>query len=185
MKAGHKEENTLLTNEELMEAYQLGNCDAFDELYQRLAPRTYAYLRSRLNTKPETDDVFQQVFLKFHASRGHYDAHYTVMPWLYAICRSVLTDYFRQAARDKRTIAAQSAFAASETVASPLKDGSILDNAPLPLKQLDLLRLRFEQDMSFAEIAQRLGTTPVNARQLVSRAVRRVAGLLKARENNG
>lgn len=174
-----------LTDEALMEAYQLGNSEAFVELYGRLSPRVYGYLRNRLPSQVETDDVFQQVFLKFHKSRGSYEKTYSLAPWLYAICRSVLTDHFRRGSRERQNQSAHLAFVHSQVLDTPVANSlGMFEEQSLTAKQLEVLRLRFEHDLSFTQIAERLKTTPGNARQLVSRAVRRLSCLLKVRGEN-
>lgn len=52
------------------------------------------------------------------------------------------------------------------------------DLSALPGRQRIAVKLRYTDDLSFEEIAKRLDTTPGNARQIVSRALRSLKSLL-------
>lgn len=155
-----------------MRAYQLGSEQAFDALYRRHSGRVYGYLKGKLSDRALVDDVFQGTFLKLHSARGHYDPSFPFVPWLFTICRSVLTDQLRKKARtleDLNEVAVKEAVAEEvESAASPP------DLNELPVTQRKAVELRYGSEMPFDEIAKRLETTPANVRQLVSRAIRRL-----------
>src|SRR5689334_13553329 len=70
------------TDENLMLAYQNGNEEAFQILYQRHHRRVYGYLLAKLKTKQLVEEAFQTTFLKLHQSRHHYDSKLPFTPWL-------------------------------------------------------------------------------------------------------
>jgi RNA polymerase sigma factor (sigma-70 family) len=162
-----------LDDEELMAAYQLGSIEAFHEIYRRHSRRVYGFLKARLRDQNSVDDVFQAVFLKFHQARAQYKREYPLLPWLYAVCRSVLNDWLRkQKLRgEKEGWAAESLAAAEESAGQSF---TLPPEAQLSTAQTAALTLRFREDSSFAEIARSLETSEANARQLVSRALRRL-----------
>ncbi len=164
-----------MTDEELMKAYQLGDEKAFTILYERYSGRVYGYLRGKLRDRPSVDDVFQATFMKLHQTRASYDAGFPFAPWLFTVCRSVLIDHARKKERqleDPDPIAIEQAVA---TVIDP--NGATLPNfEALPDSQRKALELRYTNDLSFDEIARRLETTQSNARQLVSRAIKKLRG---------
>ncbi|MEK6704172.1 MAG: RNA polymerase sigma factor [Bdellovibrionota bacterium] len=181
----HKEQG----DEELMLAYQNGDEKAFGLLYQRYSGRVYGYLSRRLKGDRElTDDLFQATFLKFHKSRFQYDASFKFAPWIFIICKSVLVDGVRKRGRiledaDSLHIDAAVDSASQEaSSAAPLSivaaEGRIPAFGSLSAMQKTVLELRFNEDLSFDEIARKLDTSPINARQIVSRAVRRLRALM-------
>ncbi len=163
------------SDETLMRAYQQGDEKAFATLYRRHSPKVYGYLRARLRERALVDDVFQATFLKLHKSRGRFDPSYPFVPWLFTVCRSALVDGLRAKGRrleELDPIAVENAPAAPGPPAPDLPDlGS------LPAEQRRAVELRYLGELPFEEIARKLETSPANARQLVSRAVRRLRAL--------
>ena len=160
------------SDEELMLAYQLGDEDAFRELYTRHSGRVLGFLRSKVRNEAKARDIFQATFLKLHTSRRHYNQNFPFIPWLFTVCRSELIDAFRKAARIK------------EDGMGVLPEGveskpvfRELDTSVLNKSQQQAIELRYGKDFSFDEIARALGTSPANARQLVSRAVNALRSL--------
>lgn len=159
-----------------MIAYQLGEEPAFRELYSRYSGRVYAFLTSRVFDKIERDDLFQTIFLKLHKSRHLYNADFLFAPWLFTICRTALLDYFRS---KKPNLVSEGG---TEIPDIGVTTGSVLvlEDAikGLPENQRTALQMRYQDGLNFSEIATRLKTSSTNARQLISRALR------KLRSNN-
>jgi RNA polymerase sigma factor (sigma-70 family) len=167
------------TDEKLMRAYQLGESRAFETLYHRYSPKVYGYVRGRMRDPGAADDVFQAVFMKLHQSRNLYDTRCAFAPWLFTIARTVLIDHMRKAGRNEET-PVEDIEALAEPVEMNVSTGSSalgVDMSVIPERQQQILAMRYQDDLSFEEIAEKLSTTPANIRQLVSRAVRRLKAL--------
>ena len=168
-----KSTTSSLSDEQLMLRYQQGEVAAFEALYQRHGGRVYGYLDRRLGHRYRTDEVFQEVFLKLHRSRGRYDASFPFLPWLFTLCRNTLIDHLRTERRQPtvlldETIDIEDLGQAGEAA---WNEGLFQHHALNP-RQRTALALRYQEDLPFAAIAEALDTTEPNARQLVSRALR-------------
>ncbi|MCM2323359.1 MAG: sigma-70 family RNA polymerase sigma factor [Oligoflexia bacterium] len=163
-------------DEEIMLAYQKGEPSAFEELYRRYSGRVYGYLRNRLADRGALDDVFQAVFLKLHQSRAQYDPAFPFAPWLFTICRTVLTDSLRKTQGGEHPALAQDAalMDAPAPALVAVEAPGLPELGGLAPQQREALELRYLKDASFEEIARKLGTSSANVRQLVSRAVRKL-----------
>lgn len=76
--------------QELMERYQAGEMEAFDQLYAQLAPPIRGWLRRRRRDPgADVDDLVQETFLQIHRSRHTYTPGRPVEPWAWAIARNV------------------------------------------------------------------------------------------------
>lgn len=160
------------TDEELMIAYQLGDEDAFLSLYRRHSARVFGFLKKKIRDEALVKDIFQGTFMKLHNSRSKYNPSFPFVPWLFTICRSEMLDALRKKSRIKEDFVET----LPEVIEEP-KDTEISpDLAGLSENQREALELRFREDFSFEEIASRLETSPANARQLVSRAVKFLRG---------
>ena len=157
-----------------MVAYQLGEEQAFTTLYRRHSGRVYGFIKSKTRDEATARDVLQSTFLKLHKSRSSYDRDFPFVPWLFTICRSEVLDAFKKGYRAHETLVAETPEPTFQPTASEAPEVSL---AALPSGQREAVEMRFEQEFSFEEIAQRLETSPANARQLVSRALRTLRGL--------
>lgn len=86
----------ILTDEECMELYLSGEIKGFNDLYSRYSKRVESYLGKRVFNKDQVQDISQQVFMKFHNSRGSFKSGEKFAPWFFTICHSVMIDYFRK-----------------------------------------------------------------------------------------
>ncbi len=155
-----------------MVAYQLGEEDAFEVLYSRHAPRVLGYLGSKVRSRALANDIFQATFLKLHKSRSRYDANYPFAPWLFTICRSELLDALKKPHFKQEALVAELPEVASPAMEAPNE----ISLGALPSQQRHAVELRYQREFSFEEIAAALDTSPANARQLVSRAIKSLRG---------
>src|SRR5689334_1053623 len=84
------------SDEKLMESYQLGEENAFKEIYKRHSQKIYGYLRNNVHDKNAVDDLFQTTFMKLHHSRNLYNTSYPFLSWVFTICRNSMIDHFRK-----------------------------------------------------------------------------------------
>jgi RNA polymerase sigma-70 factor (ECF subfamily) len=149
-----------------MNRYADGDDQAFDEVYDFLAPRLYAFLLRQTREGAAAEDLLQQTMLKLHVTRGDFLEAADVLPWAFAIARRLFIDGYR---RRKREAAHREAESVDETATVGGAD-ELLDakRAVLELdRQLALLpegqRIVFElmkrDGLTLREVAQVLGTT--------------------------
>ncbi|MGK5087605.1 sigma-70 family RNA polymerase sigma factor [Bdellovibrionota bacterium FG-2] len=164
-----------LSNEALMVAYQKGDLKAFEVLYRRHSGRVYGFLVGKLKGVGMADDVFQATFLKLHQSRASYEASYPFLPWLFTICRNTMIDSLRKNKRSIEELNPVAIEKAQAPAGENTEDWSAIPSlSTLPENQRQALELRYSEELSFVEIAQKLKTSPVNVRQLISRAVKKL-----------
>lgn len=164
--------NESSTDEELMQAYQNGIDGAFDLLFKRHSSRVYGFLMNHLKNQSQADDVFQATFLKLHQARRHYDPSFPFAPWLFTVCKSVLTDHARKRNRNRED--------SNDDLVSRAVDEATVGPQPavaldgLPANQRAAIELRYRDELQFEEIAKRLETSSSNVRKLVSRGIQRL-----------
>ncbi|WP_456387634.1 RNA polymerase sigma factor [Desulfolithobacter sp.] len=173
---------TSLDGSELMVLYQEGDMEAFNCLYDRYKSLVYGYLRKRLGNRAEVDEVFQDVFLRLHHSRSRYKSEFPFEPWLYAVLRNSLIDHYRKKEKQYHDVSLDELEVLPTVLQVEDKhnlDGLLPENVDLSKKQRHAIELRYGEDFSFEDIAKTLGTTSSNARQLVSRALKRLRKIIK------
>ena len=75
--------------EQLMKPYQQGDTTAVTALVECLTPRLYGLFASLTNSSADAEEMLQEAWLRIHRVRHTYRGSEPVLPWLYAIARSV------------------------------------------------------------------------------------------------
>jgi RNA polymerase sigma-70 factor (ECF subfamily) len=179
---GNKRSYNSMSGAELMGLYQSGDLDAFNCLYDKYNSLVYGYLYKRVNNRTDVDEIFQDVFLRLHHSQSRYKSEFPFKPWLFAVLRNSMIDYFRKKRKEYNDVPLNSLDMNSSALQFEDKhdiDGLLPKDVDLSKKQRQAILLRYGEDFSFEEIARRLETTFSNARQLVSRALKRLRKLIK------
>lgn len=169
-----------------MRAYIKGDLGAFQALYQRHKGRVLGFLATRLGGRVEAEEVFQEVFLKLHSNRFSYRDDVPFLAWLFTIARNAAIDHIRkQQTREKylqlnqeEVDSAPDEGSVDRTIAETVAELSSLSTA-----QRQVLEMRFNDGLSFAEIADSLKTSQPNARKIVSRAIHKLRGLMSGKES--
>ncbi len=97
---GLKPDNfTSLTDEAIIQAYQMGNAAAFDAIVNRYSKDIYAFLVRFSGSTHAADDIFQDAFLQLHLSAGKFDTQKRFKPWFFTISANKARDYLRKTSR--------------------------------------------------------------------------------------
>lgn len=173
------------SDEDLMEIYKMGEVVAFEFLFERHSGKVLSYLSKRLQAPKEAQDLLQEVFFKLHRSRHQYNRTLPFSPWLFSITRSMWIDFLKKRRLEDATdpeVIDKLAQVTSGLGSSELSFGKeILDG--LPANQKEAVGLRVYDEATFDEIALKLSTSPENARQLVSRGLKRLKQIWGNRED--
>jgi RNA polymerase sigma-70 factor (ECF subfamily) len=160
---------------------------AFVEAYERYYTKVFAYVYSRVGnvevTKDLTAEVFEKAYVKGHSVREA--AAYTT--WLFIVARNVVVGHYRQHNREINGInkMRESLWLAGGS-SSPEDDalrGDTVSNLMSHVRNLsqrdqELLALKFEGELSYAEISRVLKMSEVNVRVSIFRALKRLRDLM-------
>lgn len=168
-----------------MLAYANDDMEAFEALYRRHKQRIFGFLLKKLKNRTEAEEVFQTIFSKLHIARKNYRQDIPFLPWVFTIARNALIDHIRK--RDvyqKHVTTSEMAVEIySEQVAEDPSDHfEVTGLASLTDTQRQALEFRFNQGLTFAEIAEQLQTSAENSRQIISRAIRKLRKLMVGKE---
>lgn len=160
-----------------------GEPDAFDALLARYQNRLYRYLL-RLTANPAAaEDLFQETWLKVITRIHRYDERRPFEPWLFSVARNLAIDHLRKASPESLDEPSES----GETRIARLgadEPGSLerllererrglLERKleELPALYREALSLRFEEEMTFEEIAAVLSAPVSTVKSRVQRAL--------------
>jgi len=167
--------------------------DAFTELYRRHAEDLLRYF-ARRTLDPETAaELTAETFAEAFASRnGYTDVGMNGVAWLYGIARHRLGRFFRTGRVDaaaRRRLGMPERPLPSEDYEriedlidfAPIRDVLVEALETLTQDQRGAIRLRVIDGLGYSEVAERLRCSEANARQRVSRGLRKVAMVLQER----
>ena len=160
-----------LEDKALMEHYQQGESMAFAVIYERHQRKVYTYLFKRLKDTDAIEDVFQNIFTKFHKARLKYDSKYEVLQWLYTISRNELLDFAKKKRLNIVELKDEHTLEQSDVVDLPF---SIDDEVSLSEKEKKVLKLKYYSDNDYKEISEILDSKESNIRKITSRALKKL-----------
>lgn len=134
----------------------------------------YRLAYAQLRTRPDADDVFQEVFLRYHRSAPPFESEAHRRAWLLRVtanCAKTLA----AAPWRRRSVPLEDVYAYTDPEESSL-DAAL---AKLPSKYRSVIHLYYYEGFTTEETAQILGRTPSTVRAQLTRARQRLAQLLK------
>lgn len=130
----------------------------------------FAYCRRHTDSADEAQDATQEVFLRFmRAAKGYRDAG-KPLAYLLTIARNICVDAARVRARATEELPADGMLASSEPLSPEIfgpDDAAGLRHAltSMPSGAREVLELRFDQELTFSEIAMVMGISRFAARR--------------------
>ncbi|MNL18055.1 RNA polymerase sigma factor SigM [compost metagenome] len=145
-----------------------------DCLYTRQSGRVLSYALKRGLTRDQAEDLLQIVFMQVYRKKHLYDAKYSALAWIYVISRSELKDYRN---REIKNFAELPSDLSQNEDLAPIKEETEELLGQLKDREQEVLRLRYLDELEYAEIAAVLNESESNIRQIVSRSLKFLKGL--------
>lgn len=163
----------IMTDEELVQSYFIGNNQAFDILLDRHKQSVFSYIYFIVRKKELAEDIFQETFIKaiVNIKQGRYTENGKFRAWISRIAHNLIIDHFRQM-KNENTVSNDDAPVDLLNDMS-LCDGTIEDKliksqitsdirkliSFLPDSQREVLEMRYYQGLSFKEISDQTGVS--------------------------
>jgi RNA polymerase sigma-70 factor (ECF subfamily) len=166
-----------LSNEQLLALYQSADPKAFEEFFRRHRKLVFNYLLVRLRNHAEAEEVLQDTFLRVHKYVLRYDPTKNALAWLMTVARNAMLN--KVAKRQATEPLNEEHVGGREDPAAVMDARQTVERLLLELgpEERDLLTARFLNDESYENIAATFGLTESNARQKISRLIRKVRAL--------
>ncbi len=152
---------------EVLARAERGESEAFGELYRRFSRRVFGLCFHLLGSREDAEDATSEVFLKVRGSFGRYDRSFAFPAWVTSIATNHCLDRLRRRSRESRLFEPEAEQPPPGSGLSPLTE-LLADEqratlaralAALPERYRIPLALRYHAEMSYGEIASRLGVT--------------------------
>jgi len=181
-----------LSDVELLDGLRSGSEAHFNELYARHFDRVYRFTSSRLRNRADVEEVVQETFTAVFRSIPAFRGDSALLTWIFGIARNTINNHLRRVRLEGERLEALEA----EELAPFPSLGACGPHEQLALRryvgaieerlenvsawQLDVFRLRHEENLPIREIARRTQRTGDAIRSALYR-VKRV--LVEAVEN--
>ena len=160
-----------LTDDELVGPYAEGNNEAFDTLLNKYQSRLFSYIYYVVRNEDVANDLFQETFLKalVRIQKGQYRSNGKFNAWITRIAHNLIMDHFRSKEQENLVSNGEadydifnSTLLSEHTVEDQMLITQSLTDAKnimscLPPSQSEVVRMRLYENMSFKEIADKLG----------------------------
>jgi len=158
-----------LADEELVKLYERGNNKAFEILLTRYRSKVYSYIFLIVRNKELTEDIFQDTFIKAIATiqQGRYVESGKFLGWVNRIAHNLIIDHFRRE-KNENTYSSDgmeydiinNTKLSEKSVEDTMSNEQVLYDVvrlidQLPESQQSVVRMRFFEDLSFKEIAEK------------------------------
>jgi RNA polymerase sigma-70 factor (ECF subfamily) len=190
---------TLTAEKDLVARIRTGDECAFESLYLAYHDALWRYAMGYVHAPAVAEELVQEVFLALWRDRANWVVSSSICAWLYGATRNHALNHLRHGRVVARFNASaevdrpeQSTGASTPAgMGRPSPDAQLLVEtgeleravaeaiSVLPERRRVAITLRWKHDLSAAEIAHVLGTTPDAVRVLLTRARQDLAGLLE------
>lgn len=183
------------TDENLMLAYASGDVSAFETLYRKYRPALFRFFLAAVADESLANELYQETWTKVIGASRKYQPKAAFSTWLFTIARNNLWDYFRRFQPrlvEFDTVAelgGESGMAAEsgntelqpEELAALTQQAQTLQQAldKLPLKQKEVMLLRYVAGMTLSEIATSIEEKPETVKSRLRYATAKLKNDLK------
>ena len=161
------------TDEGLVRQARAGSSSAMDELWRRYQRRLFLFVRRRVATEQDAEDIVQEAFIKVMRYLDRFDECYRFCTWIYTICQQLVISHYRKQKLEQlpENMPLVDDGPIERAEAESLKDRLWQQAAAsLSRKQFAVLWLRYVEGMSVQEVAKSLAISGINARVSLHRA---------------
>ncbi len=168
------EDIDLAADRVLVERWQAGEHEAFDDLYRRYFTRLRSYCQRRVGDRDTAEEIAQEAFVKALQALPRFAGERRFYPWVTVIANRLCVDHHRRLGRVRpvEDIDPGAVDGDHGVRLAFLADVDNLDQALQRLgpRHLEVLELREREGMSYAQIADHLGVPQSTVEALLFRA---------------
>jgi len=169
-----------------------GAREIFVELYEEFLPKVFRYIRYRVNSEQETEDLTSVVFEKALVNFEKYSRDKaSFSTWIFSIARNTVIDHYRTQARrpalslEKAEIEASSNELLPDDVIVKMEEREKLQVclSRLSPEEQEIIALKFGSEMNNRQIARTMGLSESNVGTKLYRAVRKLRDSFQETDN--
>jgi RNA polymerase sigma-70 factor, ECF subfamily len=171
---------------DIIEKAKAGDSEAFGLVYAELYTPVFKYIYARSRDKELSENITNDVFMRFYTSIAVYKTQKeTPLSYLFTIARNLLINYAKK--KRPRPLEEGELESAISPGLNQLEKSELSGDVTNMLEALtqiqrdqrEVIELKYLSELSNKEIAEMLGKTEANIRQLESRGLRKLRDQLE------
>lgn len=158
-----------------------GNAFAFENLFNQYAKKLYFFAFGYLKSKPEAEEVVQEVFLKIWQNRTSLNPELSFNAYLFKIAYHQITEKFRKVSLEQKYLhdITKEAILFNDDLNERTNYQSLLELVEkridkLPFRQKEVLLLRKMDGLSIREISEKLEIAPKTIEHHLTEAIKNI-----------
>jgi RNA polymerase sigma-70 factor (ECF subfamily) len=177
-----------LTDQELALLIKKGDIRAFDKIYEKYSTRLYIFINGIIKSQKDSEDIVQEVFFKIWNNREKINEFLSLQSFLFTIAHNTTISILRKRVNEYNYIeyvksiqnAKELSTGEAELEFKELNDHltSILNK--LPKRQKEVFLLSRYDELSYKEIAERLGISVNTVENHMVKALRFLRANIKS-----
>lgn len=163
--------------------------DQFADKYQKFFPRVFAYVYGRVHNVQQAEDLVSEVFERAFIKMGSLRNDEAFSTWLFTIARNLVTSQSRKRGRETvvdpeilRSVVASNVSVENEVLVREEVQAVIDCLRTFPQREQDIVSLKFDAELSNAQIAKIMGLSEANVRVILFRTLRKLREMMKSGE---
>ncbi len=163
---------------DLIAQAQAGQLEAFGELYHRYMAKIYRYIRSRVGSERDAEDLTGVVFLNAFQALGSYKERGAPFgAYLYRVARNKIVDHYRNQPEPDPLHEQENLLPGTEDTEARVMQAEDIQEIRAAIRKLpenyqEIIRLRVLMELPTEEIGRWMGKKPSNVRVLLHRALK-------------
>lgn len=162
---------------------------SFEEFYNKYYSKVFVFCRQHINSQQDTEDLVDAIFFAAYQNYEKYDpSKAKLSTWIFCIANNRLKNYYRDKkdpgeSLDDMFDTVEIAAEGSIEEAAELEElrGAIAEALEsLPERERKIIIMSYFQNMNSNDIAEELGLTNTNVRQILSRSLKKLKPYLEA-----
>lgn len=158
-----------------------GNAFAFENLFNQYAKKLYFFAFGYLKSKPEAEEVVQEVFLKIWQNRTSLNPELSFNAYLFKIAYHQISEKFRKVSLEQKYLhdITKEAILFNDDLNERTNYQSLLELVEkridkLPFRQKEVLLLRKMDGLSIREISEKLEIAPKTIEHHLTEAIKNI-----------
>ena len=162
-------------------ALKKGDAQAFDVIFRMYGKRLYYFALGYLKSKPEAEEVVQEVFLKIWKNRDGLNPELSFKAYLFKIAFNHIQELFLKLANERKYLnqLVESSVSFTNEMDERINYQSLLELVDglvrqLPARQSQVFILRKKEGKSLNEIAEELNISPKTVENHITEAMKKI-----------
>ena len=163
----------------------MNKTDVMEKIYLEYREKVFRYVRGKVASTADAEDVTSEIFLKVLSSLDSYDEEKsTLSTWIYTITHNTVCNYYRERSKRALSLDENALYSDADGVMAEIENEILKENLAKALETLtereqDIIVLYYYHEIPLRDIAIKMGITYTNAKFIKHQAINKLKHIMK------